>query len=76
MSRANQYGTALTQALPWLSAIDDLADAARALLDRQGSEAELALALEDYKATARQLMGQSAPPRTAYDGLSQLRYPG
>ncbi len=76
MSRANQYGTALTEALPWLHAIDDLADAVRALLDRQGSEAELARCWHNYHETGRQLMSQSTPPRTAYPGLSRLRYPG
>ncbi len=77
MSRANQYGTALTQALPWLSAIDDLADAARALLDRQGSEAELARCWHNYHETARQLScGQPAISLSAKLGLSKLRYPG
>ncbi len=59
MSRANQYGTALSQALPWLDAIDNLADAVRALLDGQGSEAELARCWHNYHKTARGFMGQT-----------------
>jgi hypothetical protein len=81
MSRANEYGTALSQALPWFHAIDALADAVRALLDRQGSEAELARCWYNYHETARAVMGESenTPPESrgaAYPGLSDLRYRG
>ncbi len=58
MSRADEAGTALLEALPWLNAIDALATAARALLDGTGDERELALALHNYRETARAMMGQ------------------
>ena len=60
MSRANPYGTALSEALPWLQAIDDLADAVRAVLDRQGNEAELARCWHNYHETGREFLGESA----------------
>ncbi len=80
--RADDYGTALAQALPWLDAIDEFADAARALLDGTGSQAELARTLHNYRQTAIDQMGEpgdSTPQEgrgAAYPGLSELRYPG
>ena len=57
-TRADDYGTALAQALPWLNAIDALATAARALLDGDGDERGLALALHNYRQTAVELAGE------------------
>ena len=79
--RSEDKGTALTEVLPWCRAIDDLADAACALLDGTGSEAELARTLHNYQETGRAASGQpgeGAPVegRAAYEGLSQHRYPG
>ncbi len=79
MSRADDLGTALTQALPWFDAIDALATAARALLDGTGSEADLALALHNYRQTAAAVLGEpsEAPEgKVAYEGLSKLSYRG
>ena len=53
--RSDDRGTALTEILPWLRTIDPLVDAARALLDGTGSEAELARKLDDYDAATRAL---------------------
>ena len=78
--RSEDKGTALTEVLPWCRAIDDLADAARALLDGTGSKAELARTLHNYQETGRVASGQPAngepvEDRTAYKDLSKLRYP-
>ncbi|KKL92623.1 hypothetical protein LCGC14_1882770, partial [marine sediment metagenome] len=73
-------GTALTETLPWCRTIDDLADAARALLGGTGSEAELARTLHNYRETGRAVSGQPGEgepveDRTVYKDLSKLRYP-
>ena len=75
-------GTALAQALPWCQATDDLATAARALLDGTGSEAELARTLHNYHQAAREMLGENVkiePPNDrgpAHKGLYEMRYRG
>ena len=79
---ADELGTALAEVLPWLRAIDELADAVQDLLYDQGSKAELARACDNYHETARVVLGLPEPPDapegkgTAYEGLSKLRYRG
>ncbi len=58
--RADDYGTALSQALPWLRAIDNLAAAARALGLGTGSKAEVAQRLVEYDAAAKAIEGAEA----------------
>ncbi len=77
--RADDYGTALAQAQPWFQAIDEMATAARALLDGTGDERALALALHNYRQTAIDQMGEpgdSTPQEgrgAAYPGPPELR---
>ena len=79
--RSDDLATVLAEVLPWLRAVDDLADAVREFLDGTGSEAELARTLHNYQETGRAASGQPGEgepveARTAYEGLSQHRYPG
>ena len=78
--RADDYGTALNQARPWLMAMAAVTDAARDLLDGTCSMTELARALAEYDAETAALTepGEETPPGRggAYPGLSDLRYPG
>ncbi len=79
--RADEFGTALAQALPWLDAIDNLATAARALLNGSGSAGELARTLHAYHQTALDLVGQTGGEvqegrGAAYEGLPEPSHPG
>ncbi len=59
--RAEDLGTAFDQARPWLRAIDDLVESARAVLDGTGSDAELARKLGEYDAAARKIGDPGGP---------------
>ncbi len=63
--QAEDFGTAFYQTRPWLRTIDNLAEAARALVLGTGTKAELARKLEAYEAAGR-----------AIEGLLDLRSPG
>ena len=55
MSSADNYGTALSQALPWAQAVDNLVTAARALVEGTGSKAEMVRRLADYDAATKEI---------------------
>lgn len=54
--RAEEAGTALAQALPWVRATDDLFAAVRQWLDGTGSKREMARCLHNCDQTAREFL--------------------
>ena len=56
-SRADDLGTALTEMLPWLRSIDELAGAAQRSLDRTDDD-EMTRALEKYHDSALAFLGE------------------
>jgi len=78
--RADDYGTALEQVLPFLRAMGAVVDAAQDYRLGTGSEAELDRKLAEYHAVLAALTGppEETPPGrgAAYPGLTGLRYRG